>query len=179
METVGPGCEIGTEACGGAHHWARKMQELRFKVKLMASQFVKPYVKGSKNDANDAEAICGAMDNGEQFARGRQMSAALGLTPKQHSSEGGCLCGAQPPERCRSGPCKQDGTHGLGDDAKRYRLPARSGSRLSNYDVTKEHIHRDCQAKPNDGKPVETASAEPEETQVLTARWRKWELARE
>jgi transposase len=56
-----PGCEIGMEACCGAHHWARQLQAKRFKVKLIAPQFVKPYVKSNKNDANDAEAICEAM----------------------------------------------------------------------------------------------------------------------
>jgi len=61
LEKVEPGCEIGMEACGGAHHWARKLQELGFTVKLIAPQFVKPYVKSNKNDANDAEAICEAM----------------------------------------------------------------------------------------------------------------------
>ena len=60
-QTVEPGCEIGMESCGGAHHWARKLQEKGFTVKLIAPQFVKPYVKSNKNDANDAEAICEAM----------------------------------------------------------------------------------------------------------------------
>ena len=61
LETVEPDCEIGMESCGGAHHWARKLQEKGFRVKLIAPQFVKPYVKSHKNDANDAEAICEAM----------------------------------------------------------------------------------------------------------------------
>jgi transposase len=56
-----PGCEIGMEACTGAHHWARLLQAKGFHVKLIAPQFVKPYVKSNKNDANDAEAICEAM----------------------------------------------------------------------------------------------------------------------
>jgi transposase len=56
-----PGCEIGMEACGGAHHWARELQSRGYTVKLIAPQFVKPYVKSNKNDANDAEAICEAM----------------------------------------------------------------------------------------------------------------------
>jgi len=60
-ERVEPGCEIGMEACGGAHHWARELQKLGYRVKLIAPQFVKPYVKSNKNDANDAEAICEAM----------------------------------------------------------------------------------------------------------------------
>ena len=61
METIEPGCEVGMEACAGAHHWARKLQEKGVPVKLIAAQFVKPYVKSNKNDANDAEAICEAM----------------------------------------------------------------------------------------------------------------------
>jgi len=60
-ETIEPGCEIGMEACGGAHHWARQLQAQGYSVKLIAPQFVKPYVKSNKNDANDAEAICEAM----------------------------------------------------------------------------------------------------------------------
>jgi transposase len=58
---VEPGCEIGMEACAGAHHWARQLQAKGFTVKLIAPQFVKPYVKSNKNDANDAEAVCEAM----------------------------------------------------------------------------------------------------------------------
>src|SRR4030095_13153642 len=61
VEAAPPGCEIGMEACGGAHHWARRLQALGFRVKLIAPQFVKPYVKSNKNDAHDAEAICEAM----------------------------------------------------------------------------------------------------------------------
>jgi len=61
LEKIEPGCEIGMEACGGAHHWARQLQAKGFTVRLIAPQFVKPYVKSNKNDANDAEAICEAM----------------------------------------------------------------------------------------------------------------------
>ena len=61
QETVPLEAEIGMEACGGAHHWARQLRALGFSVKLIAPQFVKPYVKSNKNDANDAEAICEAM----------------------------------------------------------------------------------------------------------------------
>lgn len=61
LETIEPGCEIGMECCTGAHHWARQLQARDFRVKLIAPQFVKPYVKSNKNDANDAEAICEAM----------------------------------------------------------------------------------------------------------------------
>jgi transposase len=56
-----PPTVIGIEACGGSHHWARLLQSLGHEVKLIAPQFVKPYVKRGKNDAADAEAICEAM----------------------------------------------------------------------------------------------------------------------
>jgi len=56
-----PACLIGLEACASSHHWARQLSELGHTVKLIAPQFVKPYVKGNKNDANDAEAICEAV----------------------------------------------------------------------------------------------------------------------
>ena len=54
-------CLIGMEACAGAHHWARVLQARGYRVRLIPPQFVKPYVKSHKNDANDAEAICEAM----------------------------------------------------------------------------------------------------------------------
>src|ERR1700716_4350407 len=54
-------CLIGMEACGSAHYWARKLSELGHMVRLMAPQFVKPYVKTNKSDRNDAEAICEAV----------------------------------------------------------------------------------------------------------------------
>lgn len=56
-----PSCLIGMEACASAHFWAKKLQGLGHTVKLMAPQFVKPYVKTNKNDAADAEAICEAV----------------------------------------------------------------------------------------------------------------------
>jgi transposase len=56
-----PPCLIGMEACGSAHFWARKLAGLGHTVKLIAPQFVKPYVKSNKNDVADAEAICEAV----------------------------------------------------------------------------------------------------------------------
>jgi transposase len=52
---------IGMEACGGAHYWGRRCREHGHTVKLIAPQFVKPYVKSNKNDPADAEAICEAV----------------------------------------------------------------------------------------------------------------------
>ncbi|MCP3713420.1 IS110 family transposase [Paraburkholderia sp. CNPSo 3274] len=56
-----PACLVGMEACGSAHYWARKLQGMGHTVRLIAPQFVKPYVKTNKNDAADAEAICEAV----------------------------------------------------------------------------------------------------------------------
>ncbi|WP_136413897.1 IS110 family transposase [Herbaspirillum sp. ST 5-3] len=56
-----PPCLVGIEACGGAHYWARELKRLGHDARLMASQFVIPYRKSGKNDANDADAICEAV----------------------------------------------------------------------------------------------------------------------
>src|SRR5271167_4856270 len=52
---------IGIEACPTAHHWSRKLQVLGHTVRLMPPNYVKAYLKRSKNDANDAAAICEAV----------------------------------------------------------------------------------------------------------------------
>lgn len=56
-----PPCLIGMEACASSHYWASTLMLLGHTVKLMAPQFVKPYVKTNKHDAADAEAICKAV----------------------------------------------------------------------------------------------------------------------
>ncbi len=53
-------CLIAMEACGGANYWVREFQALGHKVKLIAPQYVKAYVRGNKNDYNDAAAIAEA-----------------------------------------------------------------------------------------------------------------------
>ena len=53
--------QIGLEACGASHYWARLLRGLGHEVVLLPPQYIKPYVKRGKNDANDAEAICEAM----------------------------------------------------------------------------------------------------------------------
>ena len=52
-----PRCLIVMESCGGANYWARVFQSSGHSVKLISPQFVKPFVKTNKNDANDAQAI--------------------------------------------------------------------------------------------------------------------------
>ncbi|MGC1349144.1 MAG: IS110 family transposase [Xanthobacteraceae bacterium] len=56
-----PPCLIGIEACPSAHHWSRRLQGLGHTVRLMPPSYVKAYLKRSKNDANDAAAICEAV----------------------------------------------------------------------------------------------------------------------
>lgn len=56
-----PPCLVGMEACAGTHYWARELGKLGHTVRLMAGQFVAPYRKSGKNDANDAAAICEAV----------------------------------------------------------------------------------------------------------------------
>jgi transposase len=52
-----PSVEVALEACGGSHHWARALLALGHRARLIPPQYVKPFVKRSKNDRNDAEAI--------------------------------------------------------------------------------------------------------------------------
>jgi len=54
-------CLVGMEACATSHHWAREIEALGHRVRLMPPHYVKPYVKRSKNDAADAAAICEAV----------------------------------------------------------------------------------------------------------------------
>ena len=56
-----PRCLVGIEACPSAHYWSRELQALGHTVKLMPPSYVKAYLKRSKNDANDAAAICEAV----------------------------------------------------------------------------------------------------------------------
>lgn len=75
-----PACIVVFEACGGAHYWARELEGQGHQAKLIAPQYVKPFVKRQKNDAADAEAIVIAAQrpemrfvepkNNEQIARG-------------------------------------------------------------------------------------------------------------
>lgn len=60
MRDLSP-CEVGMEACASAHHWGRLLQAMGHTVHLLPAQYVKPFVIGQKNDANDAAAICAAM----------------------------------------------------------------------------------------------------------------------
>ncbi len=56
-----PPCLVGMEACASAHYWAREMELLGHTVRLIPPQHVKPYLRGNKNDYNDARAIAEAV----------------------------------------------------------------------------------------------------------------------
>jgi transposase len=56
-----PSCVVGIEACPTAHHWSRELRAIGHTARLMPPSYVKAYLKRSKNDANDAEAICEAV----------------------------------------------------------------------------------------------------------------------
>lgn len=56
VQELSPGT-IAMEACASAHHWGRRFEAMGFSVRLIHPRFVMPFVKGSRNDAVDAEAI--------------------------------------------------------------------------------------------------------------------------
>jgi transposase len=56
-----PPAVVGMEACGRAHYWSRVLASLGHDPRIMAAEFVRPYVKSNKNDELDAEAICEAV----------------------------------------------------------------------------------------------------------------------
>lgn len=73
-----PPCLIGLEASSGAHYWARELTRHGHTVRIMAPAFVKPYLKSNKNDRNDAEAICEAVQR-------PNMRFVCAKTPEQQS----------------------------------------------------------------------------------------------
>ncbi len=60
-------CTIAIEACGGSNDWARRFEKQGHEVKIISPQYVKPFVKRNKNDANDAEAIAEAASRPEMY----------------------------------------------------------------------------------------------------------------
>ena len=56
---------IAMESCSGAHYWSRLFRSLGYETRMIAAQFVKPFLKSNKNDSLDAEAICEAASRAE------------------------------------------------------------------------------------------------------------------
>jgi hypothetical protein len=74
-------CLIGMESCCGSHFFARRLEGFGHTVKLIAPQFVKPYVKTNKNDAADAEAICEAVARPNmRFVPAKNMRGAAAMS---------------------------------------------------------------------------------------------------
>ena len=74
--------QIAMEACGGAHHWGRRLQSMGHKVLLLPARKVKPFVTGNKNDMADAQAIWTAMQQPEMkyvAVKNKEQQAVLGL----------------------------------------------------------------------------------------------------
>jgi transposase len=64
-----PRCLIGMEARSGAHYWGREFTKLGHKVGIIACKFIAPFRKGGKNDNNNAEAICKAVNRSTIWLR--------------------------------------------------------------------------------------------------------------
>jgi transposase len=77
-----PRCTVVMEACGSAHHWARSFRQLGHTVRLLAPQHVKAFMRGQKNDRNDAQAIaCAARQPGipDVAVKSEEQQAILAL----------------------------------------------------------------------------------------------------
>lgn len=74
-----PKCLVGMESCASAHHWSRKLKSMGHQVKLIPPQYVKPFVRGNKNDYNDALAIA------EAVVRPEMRFASVKTTEQQDS----------------------------------------------------------------------------------------------
>ena len=73
---VAAGAQIGMEACAGAHHWGRQLRARGYQVKLMAPQFVKPYVKSNKWPASTISFF----DDNQNFRfRGAHVRSKIGV----------------------------------------------------------------------------------------------------
>lgn len=73
-----PATEVVLEACGGSHHWGRRLTQMGHRVRLIPPQYVKPFVKRGKNDRNDAEAI--------SEAAGRPGMAEVAVKPAERQA---------------------------------------------------------------------------------------------
>ncbi len=71
---------VGIEAGGGAHHWARVLQQFGQQVKLLPPKYAKACVKHGKTDAADAEALCEAMSR-------PTMRFVAAKTPEQQAAQ--------------------------------------------------------------------------------------------
>ncbi len=84
-----PPCVIAMEACAGAHEWARQLKAMGHEARLISPQYVKAYVRGNKNDYNDARAIAEAARRpGMRFVAVKTVAA--GQTGPAPAASGAC-----------------------------------------------------------------------------------------
>ena len=103
--------EVALEACGGSHHWGRALAALGHRVRLIPAQYVKPFVKRSKNDRNDAEAI--------SVAATQPSIASVPIKSAEQQAAAMLLVGARavgaaahPAGQRAARPCRRDGRGG-------------------------------------------------------------------
>ena len=88
-----PPCLVGIEACPSAHYWSRELQAFGHTVRLMPPSYVQAYLKRSKNDANDAAAICEAVTRPLDAVCANEISgAAIGLDVASQSAASNARC---------------------------------------------------------------------------------------
>src|SRR5262245_6330119 len=110
-----PRCLIGMEACSGSHHIGRQLTALGHDVRLIPAQYVKPFLKGHKNDYRDAEAIAESRAAPDHALRGDQDTGADGPA--------GIASCAFAPREPTHGPDQPNSR--LPDRARHYRAPGR------------------------------------------------------
>lgn len=77
-----PSSRIVLEACGSGHYWARTLSALGHEVRLIHARHVRPFVRGNKNDAADAQAIWSAAQQPQMRwvpVKSEQQQAVLSL----------------------------------------------------------------------------------------------------
>lgn len=80
-----PRCEVALEACSTSHYWGREISQLGHRVRLIAPNYVKPFLKRGKSDAHDARAICEAASRPDmRFVRVKSAEEQAALM--QHTS---------------------------------------------------------------------------------------------
>src|SRR5215475_11339449 len=93
-----PPCLVGMEACATSHYWAREFTKLGHEVRLMPAKDVKAYVKRSKNDAADAEAICEAVRRPTMFRADQVGRTARSVNAAPHARS--AHASAYPSDQC-------------------------------------------------------------------------------
>jgi transposase len=104
-----PACIVATEACATAHCWGCEIEKFGHTVRLIAPNYLKPFVKRQMNDVADAEAVVEAARWAQTmpgvgpitalaietfapdlncFRRGRDLATRLELVPQQNATDG-------------------------------------------------------------------------------------------